>query len=157
AVSGLFWLEDGEHFLQRKDGRLYKVHAATGRCQPFYDVEKVTASLAAVPTIPRRSAQALATMTQVQFNPQHTGALVVQAGDLYYCPLDGGKTVRLTKAAARKDVPSFSPDGRFVAHVREGNLYVTDIATQTERALTSDGSAVVTNGLADWVYGEEIF
>ena len=65
--------------------------------------------------------------------------------------------MRLTKAPGQKEVATFSPDGKFVAHVRGGNLYVTDVATQTERALTSDGSAVISNGLADWVYGEEIF
>ena len=31
------------------------------------------------------------------------------------------------------------------------------IATQTERALTTDGSALISNGKADWVYFEEIY
>src|SRR5262249_22095821 len=34
-VSQLTWLEDGEHFLQVRDGKLMKVHARTGRSQPF--------------------------------------------------------------------------------------------------------------------------
>jgi dipeptidyl aminopeptidase/acylaminoacyl peptidase len=154
-VSGLAWLDDGEHFLQRKDGRLYKVHALTGRCQPYFDTDKIAQALAALPTIDRQAARVLAEAPR--FNPQHTGALYEHASDLYYCPFDGGKAVRLTKAPGRKEVPTFSPDGRFVAHVRGGNLYLTDIATQTERALTSDGGGDVSNGLADWVYGEEIF
>jgi dipeptidyl aminopeptidase/acylaminoacyl peptidase len=155
-VSGLTWLDD-EHFLQRKDGKLYKVQALTGRCQPYLDTDKVTAALAALPTISRQAAGNLAETVSANLNPQRTGALLVHASDLYYCPLDGGKAVRLTKAPGRKEVATFSPDGRFVAHVRDGNLYVTDVATQTERALTSDGSAVVSSGRADWVYGEEIF
>jgi dipeptidyl aminopeptidase/acylaminoacyl peptidase len=156
-VLGLTWLDDGEHFLQQKDNRVYKVHALSGRCQPFLDSAKIAESLAAVPAIDRKAAQELAATTSPDFNPQQTGALFTYASDLYYCPLDGGKAVRLTKAPGRKEVATFSPDGRFVAHVRGGNLYVTDVATQTERALTSDGGAVISNGLADWVYGEEIF
>ena len=34
---------------------------------------------------------------------------------------------------------------------------MVDIATQTERDLTTDGSAVIFNGKADWVYFEEIY
>ena len=41
--------------------------------------------------------------------------------------------------------------------MRDNNLFVVDVATQTEQALTTDGSAVVFNGKADWVYFEEIF
>jgi dipeptidyl aminopeptidase/acylaminoacyl peptidase len=156
-VSGLIWLEDGEHFLQRKEGRLYKVHALTGRCQPFLDAEKIVKSLTALPGVSRRAAEGLVNSPVITFNPQHTGALFTFAGDLYFCPLDGGKAVRLTKAPARKQVATFSPDGQFVSHVRDGNLYVADVATGTERALTTDGGAAVSNGLADWVYGEEIF
>jgi dipeptidyl aminopeptidase/acylaminoacyl peptidase len=156
-VGGLTWLDDGEHFLQRKDNRLYKVHAVTGRCQTFLDADRVAAALAALPTIRKEAARNLAGAANLQLNPSRSGALFVHASDLYYCPFDGGKAVRLTKAPGRKEVVTFSPDGRFVAHVRDSNLYVTDTATQTERALTSDGSAVVSNGLADWVYGEEVF
>jgi dipeptidyl aminopeptidase/acylaminoacyl peptidase len=156
-VSGLTWLDDGEHFLQTKEGRPYKVHALTGRCQPFFDPDKLAGSLAALPTIDKKAAQALARSPALRYNPQHTGALFEHGSDLYYAPLDGGKAVRLTKAPGRKEVATFSPDGQFVAHVRDGNLYVTDVATQTERALTTDGGGAVLNGRADWVYGEEIF
>ncbi|MCZ6651803.1 MAG: DPP IV N-terminal domain-containing protein [Planctomycetota bacterium] len=34
SLGRIRWLPDGEHFLQRKDGQLLKVHAATGRCAP---------------------------------------------------------------------------------------------------------------------------
>ncbi len=156
-MMGLTWLDDGEHFLQKKEGRLYKVQALTGRCQLFFDSDKVVTALAAVPTIGREAAKGLADAVPSHLNPQRTAALLEHASDLYYCPLDGGKVVRLTKAPGAKEVAQFSPDGQFVAHVRNGNLYATDIATQSERALTIDGSATVSNGLADWVYGEEIF
>src|SRR5262249_3506110 len=67
------------------------------------------------------------------------------------------KAVRLTKSPGAKELVSFSPNGEFVAFVRDNNLFVVDVATQTERALTTDGTDVIFNGKADWVYFEEIF
>ena len=45
-VAGLTWLDDGEHFLQVKEGRLRKVHALSGRSQPMFDTAKVAQALA---------------------------------------------------------------------------------------------------------------
>ena len=50
----------------------------------------------------------------------------------------------------------FSPDGRQVAFVRDNNVYVTDLATGAEAALTRDGGENVINGTSDWVYEEEL-
>jgi hypothetical protein len=50
-----------------------------------------------------------------------------------------------------------SPDGRWVSSVRGGNLFITEKATKAERQITKDGSDVILNGKADWVYWEEIF
>jgi dipeptidyl-peptidase 4 len=49
----------------------------------------------------------------------------------------------------------FSPDGKKVAYVSEQNLYVADVATQKEIALTTDGNRKLINGTFDWVYEEE--
>ena len=53
--------------------------------------------------------------------------------------------------------PVFSPDSSFVAFTRGGNLWIVDTASGQEVALTSDGSDLVYNGYASWVYYEEIF
>src|SRR5262249_30405210 len=118
---------------------------------------KLAKGLSALPTIGKGTAQRLARATQLHMNPGRTGALFEHESDLYYCNLDGTKAVRLTKVPGNKELASFSPNGQFVAFVRQNNLYVVDVATQTERALTTDGSALIFNGKADWVYFEEIF
>src|SRR5262249_29259338 len=100
-VSGLTWLADGEQFLQAKEGRLYKVNTMTGRCQPFFDPDKVAQALAALPAIRKQAAEQMVRSPFLRFNPQHTAALFEHQSDLYYCPLDGGKAVRLTKAPGR--------------------------------------------------------
>jgi dipeptidyl-peptidase-4 len=50
----------------------------------------------------------------------------------------------------------FSPDGEQVAFVRDRNVYVVDLETGVERALTTNGApGTVINGTFDWVYEEE--
>ena len=54
------------------------------------------------------------------------------------------------------EYPRFSPDGKFVAFVRGGNLFVVDAATAKVSQLTKDGAEHVFNGRLDWVYEEEL-
>ena len=52
---------------------------------------------------------------------------------------------------------TYSPDRKWAAYTKkDNNLYIKDVATGKETALTSDGSATVLNGYASWVYYEEI-
>ena len=52
---------------------------------------------------------------------------------------------------------TFSPDSSMLAFTRGNDLYVYDIASGNEKRLTFDGSDVILNGYASWVYYEEIF
>jgi dipeptidyl aminopeptidase/acylaminoacyl peptidase len=163
-VDGLTWLEDGDHYLQVKDGKQVKVAAVTGRCEPFqlYDRDKLTTALRRLPTLDKETIGALVGAdqrpgTSLHMDAQRKGAYFEYGNDLYYVRLDGDKAVRLTSSPGPKELPSFSPNGKFVAFVRHNNLYAADVATQTERALTTDGTALISNGKADWVYFEEIF
>ena len=66
---------------------------------------------------------------------------------------------RLTPVSAKPGYQMFaklSPDGRLVGFVRDNNIYVTDLATGAETALTTDGGDDVINGTSDWVYEEEL-
>jgi dipeptidyl-peptidase-4 len=50
----------------------------------------------------------------------------------------------------------FNPSATKVAFVRQRDLYVVDLASDTETALTTDGSeGSIINGTVDWVYEEE--
>jgi dipeptidyl-peptidase-4 len=51
---------------------------------------------------------------------------------------------------------TISPDNKRVAFVRENNLYITDLITGEESAVTKDGKKnEIINGAVDWVYEEE--
>ena len=51
---------------------------------------------------------------------------------------------------------TYSPDSTKIAFTRNNDLYVVDIATKKETRLTFDGSELILNGYASWVYYEEI-
>lgn len=51
---------------------------------------------------------------------------------------------------------TWSPDSTRIAYTMDNDLYVKEVATGEETRLTFDGSDVVMNGYASWVYYEEI-
>ena len=53
--------------------------------------------------------------------------------------------------------PTYSPDRRHIAYTLGGDLYSIEVATRKTIRHTTDGSNVVSNGYASWVYYEEIF
>lgn len=151
------WL-DAEHYQQRKEGRTYKVHASTGRAEELdTDPDLVAERLAAHPAIDEDDAQRIARRSFANPDPEHTRVVFTHAGDLYTANTDGSGVARLTATPEREEIPTLSPDGQFIAFVRENNLWVVDLDTQTERALTTGGADDHRFGKASWVYYEEIF
>jgi dipeptidyl-peptidase 4 len=51
---------------------------------------------------------------------------------------------------------TLSPDGKYAAYTRRNNLYVTELASNKETAITTDGKDGILNGYASWIYYEEI-
>ncbi len=55
-------------------------------------------------------------------------------------------------------LPDFSPDGSKIAFVRQNNLYVKELDSGREYAVTTDGRYNhIINGTTDWVYEEEFY
>ncbi len=53
-------------------------------------------------------------------------------------------------------IPTFSPDGRMVAFVRDNNIFIKKFDFNSEVQVTTDGKRnEVINGTTDWVYEEE--
>ena len=52
--------------------------------------------------------------------------------------------------------PHLSPDGRFVAAVRDNDLHVVDLASMRDTQVTTGGTELVTHGLAEFAASEEL-
>jgi dipeptidyl-peptidase-4 len=80
---------------------------------------------------------------------------VVKKNNDLFIKINGVET-QLTNDKDEEINATLSPDGNFVAYTKKNNLYTVHIATKKEVALTNDGSDVILNGYASWVYTEEI-
>ncbi|MDR0995070.1 MAG: S9 family peptidase [Tannerella sp.] len=62
----------------------------------------------------------------------------------------------LTDSGEKVMIPTFSPDGRMVAFVRDGNIWIRKFDYDTETQVTNDAVPnKIINGITDWVYEEE--
>jgi dipeptidyl-peptidase-4 len=78
----------------------------------------------------------------------------IKGNDVYY-NVDG-QPKQLTKDEAIEENPTLSPDGKYIAYTKKNNLYTVSVADGKETQLTNDGTNVILNGYASWVYMEEI-
>jgi dipeptidyl-peptidase-4 len=164
------WLDDSSYILQPMrpgagggagaggdDGKIVKVDAATGATSVWFDNAKLAAAIAKVPGLTADDAKRAARVRLASFNAARSGLMVTIADDLFYYEVAGDRLTRLTNTPGVEEFPAFSPDGRLISFVRDFNIYVVDVATGAERALTTDGSATLLNGKLDWVYQEEVY
>src|SRR5437899_8605336 len=77
-------------------------------------------------------------------------------GTYYVWDLPAKRLIPVSAQPGYQMFAKFSPDGRMVAFVRGNNVYVTDLTTGAETAVTADGNENVINGTSDWVYEEEL-
>ena len=65
-------------------------------------------------------------------------------------------TKELTKILEQVQEPAFSPDGKKIAYAKDNNLFIYDIALNSNTPITTDGKKNgIINGITDWVYEEE--
>jgi len=159
--SGFLWLDDSTFIWPRTDQKgdvveWQRFDVKTGKAQAFFDRAAFQKALMDV-GVSDDDAKAAAKSKSQNFDAKKN-VIVVEAGnDLFLYSLAKQTATRLTSTPAAEELPVFSPDGTRVAFVRANDLFVVDLATRTERQITTDGSEQILNGILDWVYDEEIY
>lgn len=159
-TTNITWIDSETYLLIARSARgleWRRVNAASGEATPLFDAAKMEAALAELPGVTAERAGRVARSSGVVLNPARTGALLTIDDDLYVHEFASARTTRLTSSPEAEEEATFSPDGRLVAFVRANNLFVVDVMSSQERALTSDGSPEILNGKLDWLYQEEIY
>ncbi|WP_429911907.1 DPP IV N-terminal domain-containing protein [Glycocaulis sp.] len=82
--------------------------------------------------------------------------LVPLDGDVFYVNVETGEARRLTETEEFETDAKVSPRGGYVSFIREQNLWVHDLATGEERALTTEGGGAISWGMAEFVAQEEM-
>jgi len=159
-AADLRWIDESSYLqIRRAGGRAewLVVDAESGQTSPLFDLSRMESALSAIPGVSPEAAAVRGWVNDLALNPSRTGALVTLNDDLFVYDFAAHAAVRLTATPGPKEEATFSPDGRLVAFVRDYNLYVVDLETQTEVSLTADGSPELLNGILDWLYQEEIY
>jgi dipeptidyl-peptidase-4 len=159
-IAGLSWLNDTHYVWPRPAGggvEWVKVHATSGVVEPLFDAAQMERALAKLSSVPAAEAERLTRSRDLIFNADRTAALLTINDDLYHYVFGAERATRLTSQNGEEQVPTFSPNGKLVGFVRQGNLFVVDIDPIRERALTPDGGPELRNGRLDWVYEEELY
>ncbi len=132
-----FWLK-----LQDEQGHQFHiVDASDGKRVPAFDHAAVASALAAAGA-GEQQAEALA-ITDMEVIDEER--LLTVNGMRYRCRSDGSACEKLPVEAGTQ---WRSPSGKQLAFIRDHNLWVRDVATGQERAMTRDGTATHAYGYA---------
>lgn len=76
--------------------------------------------------------------------------------NVFHYEVSRRKVEPLSETIGKIMIPTFSPDGRMVAFVRNGDIFIKKFDYGTEARVTKDAEYNhILNGITDWVYEEE--
>jgi dipeptidyl-peptidase-4 len=108
----------------------------------------------------RARTSSLAGIIEYEFSPNSRYLLIPLSGDLYLYDLRAVSAAaavrRLTSTPAAETDARFSPRGRYVSYVRDQNLFVLELNTGNERAITRAGGGLLSFGVAEFIAQEEM-
>jgi dipeptidyl-peptidase-4 len=107
----------------------------------------------------RQRTAALSGIVEYSFAPSGHALLFPLAGEIYYYDLAKPSPDAVTKISHSEGFATdatVSPKGKYVAYVRDQNLFIYDLEQKQEKALTTDGGGAVKNGMAEFVAQEEM-
>lgn len=155
TVAGVNWMKAGGYYTSLESGKVIRYSIVSGQAaETLFDEQQAFTDAGKTIQIQdyQLSADERKLLITTADEPIYRRS---SRADFYVYDLDTKKLKRLSEKG-KQMYATFSPDGRKIAFVRDNNLFVTDLGTQTETQLTSDGKwNEVINGAADWVYEEE--
>lgn len=155
--GGIDWTKDGNSYYQNTGGEIVTITLPKNDKKTIISKELLTPSNTSTPLSVR----------SFQLTDDGTKALIYtntkrvwrqdSRGDYWVADITNNtlKQIGKGKPASSLMFAKFSPDGSKVAYVSEHNIYVEDLATNTIKALTTNGTTRMINGTFDWVYEEE--
>ena len=158
ALPEITWLND-KTFLQLTGGQIISQNLETGEEKIFVSPRQLTPASQREPIIPE------------SFSVSQNGQLVLlftntakvwrynTRGDYWLLNLKDNSLRKMGQKRPSQSLmfAKLSPDGKMIAFVSNKNIYVEDLVTNIEKALTVDGKDKLINGTFDWVYEEEFF
>ena len=156
GIHGVRPLDDGETYARISDDgqRVVKYSFKTGKqVGVLFDAATVGGAKISKVDGYIMSPDGTKMLIQTQTEPIYRRSFTA----VYYIYYIGNNKVEPLSDGGPQQTPIFSPDGKQVAFVREGNIYLVKLLyDNAESQVTKDGKRnEVINGVPDWVYEEE--
>ena len=156
--SYLAWLQTAGDDRERLD--LWRMDLASGERECWVDARDLHPEDGPLSNAEKaereRRRQFASGITNYQISKDGVWLLLPIAGRGYLLEIATATVHAFTPDNTRQTDFQFSPDGNFVSYVREGNLYYRPVSGGAEVAVSSDGGALVSNGIADFIAQEEM-
>lgn len=95
-------------------------------------------------------------LTKYFWSPDATTLYLPLNGDVYAVDVGTKAVQRFTSTPEAEFDPKLSPDGRMLAYIRGGEIFVLDLASKNEKKVTSGATEKVKNGISEFVAQEEM-
>lgn len=156
SVPGFNWMRDGRYYSALAPDGLVQYEVTTG--QPTQTLVALTNLRVAGSTQPLAvdGYGFNADEKKILFSTETEPIYRRSSKANYYVYDRAAQTLVPLSQGGKQGYATFSPDGKRVAFTRDNNLFVVDLSTMQETAVTTDGvSNKIINGSTDWVYEEE--
>jgi dipeptidyl-peptidase-4 len=157
AQQDVNWTKDGNAYYQIYNGEIYTISL------PKNDRKVIVPAALLIPAGQNQGLRVIS----FEMSADGTKALIYTnskkvwryetRGDYWLVDITAKKLFQIgkDKPASSLMFAKLSPNGLKVAFVSQHNLYVEDIATESTKTLTTDGTEKLINGTFDWAYEEE--
>jgi len=110
------------------------------------------------PEKPRRERMRISQRGVVEYSWDEQGRYILAPleGDVFLANRADGSVRRLTETAADEIDAKVSPKGAFVSFVRDQNLFIQNLETGAEQAVTTEGKDLITWATAEFIAQEEL-
>ncbi|GBL06042.1 dipeptidyl peptidase IV [Glaciecola sp. KUL10] len=139
---------------------LWEYHIASGKTQMLFDSNDLHTGdeVLSDEEKARRERMRVYGTGIMSYHWSHDGKALIfpLAGDVYYYKLGDKSAKQLLDTPEFETDVKFSPKSNYVSYIREQNLYVMDIASGKEKAITTKGGGDIKYGMSEFVAQEEM-
>jgi len=155
SVKGMNSLRNGVHYTSLKNGSLVVYDYKTG--------DSISTLLYADKLIPNGSETPIK-LNSFSINndvskfliPSETESIYRHSSKSVFYIWDTNNESLTELSTDKQRLATFSPNGTNIAFVRDNNIFIKDLTSNTETQITTDGKTnSIINGTCDWVYEEE--
>ncbi len=158
---------DGQRvtFLQGKDTDyekldLWEYNIASGKTQMLFDSDSLDATGQELSDEEKARRERMrlsgSGIVSYQWSQDGQALLFPLGGDVYYHQLGQKGAKRLLNTDTFETDIRLSPKGNFISFIRDQNLFVKNISTGEEKAITTEGGDNIKFGMAEFVAQEEM-